>query len=66
MKAAQDKKRSEKKAAMSPTKNNVDFMSLVKDVGYVKARQMIKQVSVAVHQTLIQKSDVDAGSQWCG
>ena len=60
MKAAQDKKRSEKKAAKSPSKSNVDFMSLVKEVGYVKARQMIKQVSVAAHQNIIQKSDADA------
>ncbi len=36
-----------------------NFMDLVKKVGYMKARQQIKQVSITAHQKVIDKKDHD-------
>lgn len=40
-----------------PGSDAADFQSLVKEVGYIKARQMLKQLSVRSHQMTIQEAD---------
>lgn len=39
---------------------SIDFIALAKEVGYIKARQIIKQVSVKSHQKKIDSSDEKA------
>ena len=44
-------------AIKMPGSDAADFQSLVKEVGYIKARQMLKQLSVRTHQKTIQEAD---------
>mmetsp|Transcript_35485 Transcript_35485/g.66233 ORF Transcript_35485/g.66233 Transcript_35485/m.66233 type:complete len:1350 (-) Transcript_35485:239-4288(-) len=40
-----------------PISDAMDFQTLVKEVGYIKARQMLKQLSTRTHQKSIQIAD---------
>ena len=41
----------------APINDAMDFQTLVKQVGYIKARQMLKQLSTRTHQKSIQVAD---------
>jgi AAA15 family ATPase/GTPase len=43
--------------ASKKDETNFDFITLAKEVGYIKARQIIKQVTVKSHQKKIDNSD---------
>ena len=51
------KKKKEKLKPGEVIRGELDFAEVAKDVGYLKARQMLKQAAVAVHQNSITKVD---------
>ena len=54
-KAGGEKKKKEKKKEM--IKGELDFREVALEHGYIKARQMLRQSALAVHQNLITKTD---------
>ena len=42
-----------------PRDDKLDFAALVKEVGYIRARQVLKQKSVKSHQMEVQQADLD-------
>ena len=46
-----------KKPEAAKSGTNIDFITLASEVGYIKARQILKQVTVKNHQQKIDESD---------